>query len=76
MGNEPLVVVYSTFGAMRAEIIKGRLVSAGIPAMLKSESQSVMPMTVDGMGRVEILVEKIHEQEARELLAETSEGPA
>ncbi len=68
MGNEGLVVVYTTYGALRAEVIKSKLESAGIPAMLKSEAQSVIPMTVDGIGKVEVLVEKNREQEARELL--------
>ena len=74
MGNNSLVVVYTTHGAMRAEIIKGKLESAGIPALLKSESQNVIPMTVDGIGRVQVLVEKEREQEAREILTENSPG--
>ena len=68
--NEELVVVYTTQGAMRAEIIKSKLVSAGIPAFIKSESQNVIPMTIDGIGRAEILVPKDREEEAREVLAE------
>ena len=74
MGNDLLVVVYTTHGAMRAEIIKGKLESAGIPALLKSESQNVIPMTVDGIGKVQVLVEKEREQEAREILTENSQG--
>lgn len=68
--DEALVVVYTAQGAMRAEIIKSKLQSAGIPAMITSESQSVIPMTVDGIGKAEVLVPKSFEQQARELLNE------
>jgi hypothetical protein len=68
MTKDDLVVVYTTQGALRAEIIKGKLESAGIPAMIRSESQSVIPMTIDGIGKAEVLVEKAREQEAREVL--------
>lgn len=68
--NDKLVVVFTTQGAMRAEIIKAKLISAGIPALIRSESQSILPMTIDGMGKAEILVPQDREQEAREFLAE------
>jgi hypothetical protein len=70
--SEELVVVYTTHGALRAEIIKGKLESAGIPAIIRAESQSVIPMTVDGIGKAEVLVSRAREQEAREVLAEKS----
>ena len=70
MENGELVVVYTTQGALRAEIIKGKLESAGIPAIIRVESQNVIPMTVDGIGRAEVLVPRAREQEARELLGE------
>ena len=71
MAKDELVVVYTTQGAMRAQVIKSKLESAGIPAMIRSESQSVLPMTVDGIGKAEVLVTKGNEQEAREVLKET-----
>lgn len=71
MAKDELVVVYTTQGVLRAEIIKSKLVAAGIPAMIRSESQSVLPMTVDGIGKAEVLVLKEREQEAREVLKET-----
>jgi hypothetical protein len=71
MAKDELVVVYTTQGAMRAEVIKSKLESAGIPAMIRSESQSVLPMTVDGIGKAEVLVTKAREQEAREVLKES-----
>ena len=68
MGKNELVVIYTTQGVLRAEIIKSKLESAGIPAMIKSEAQSVIPMTVDGIGKAEVLVAKENEVEAREVL--------
>lgn len=70
MTQDELVVVYTTQGALRAEIIKSKLEAAGIPAMIRSEAQSVLPMTVDGMGKAEVLVTQAHAQAARALLAE------
>ncbi len=69
--NEELVVVYTTYGALRAEIIKSKLESAGIPAIIRTESQNVIPMTVDGIGKAEVLVTRTREQEARAVLRET-----
>lgn len=69
--DEELVVVYTTYGALRAEIIKGKLESAGIPAIIRAESQNVIPMTVDGIGKAEVLVTRGREAEARALLRET-----
>ncbi|MBM3128934.1 MAG: DUF2007 domain-containing protein, partial [Chloroflexi bacterium] len=66
--DEELVVVYTTNGALRAEIIKGKLESAGIPAIIRAESQNVIPMTVDGIGIAKVLVPRIREQEARAIL--------
>ncbi len=70
MERSELVVVYTTHGALRAEIIKGKLESAGIPAIIRAESQNVIPMTVDGIGKAEVLVARAREQEARAVLAE------
>ncbi len=68
MKEPDLVVVYVSAGPLAAEIVKGKLESAGIPAMLKSEARNTFPFTIDGMGQVEVLVSKDHEQQARELL--------
>ncbi len=51
--NEPeqLVVVYRSMGPLRAQVIKGKLESQGIPALLKYESGStVYAVLVNGMG--------------------------
>ncbi len=69
MAQDELVVVYTTNGMMRAEIIKSKLESAGIPALLKYESAGpIYGLTIDGMGEVKVLVQKAHEVQARELL--------
>lgn len=63
-----LVLVFTSAGLLTAEVVKSKLESAGIPVLLQSEAQSVLPLTVDGMGEVRVLVPKEREQEARELL--------
>lgn len=63
------VTVYVTQGMLRAMVIRGALESAGIPVMLKYESLGqTLGMTIDGLGRVEIMVPAEWEKEARELL--------
>jgi len=77
MGNDALVSVYTSTGPLAAEVVKGRLESAGIPAILKYESIGrTMGLTLDGLGEVQVLVHKEREQEALALLAEKPEGPA
>ena len=77
MGNEALVSVYTSTGPLAAEVVKGRLESAGIPAMLKYESIGrTMGLTLDGLGEVQVMVHKEREQEALALLAEKPLGPA
>ena len=66
--REP-VVVYAAQGQLRAAVIRSALESAGIPVMLCYESLgSVMGLTVDGIGRVYVLVPAEWEQEALDLL--------
>jgi len=69
--NRPgMTTVYRTAGLLQAEVIKGRLESAGIPAMLDYESAGrVFGITVDGLGEVRVLVPDEHAEDARELLA-------
>ncbi len=69
------VTVYTSMGPLGAEVVKGRLESAGIPALLKYESAGrVFGLTLDGLGQVEVLVSKEREQEARELIEMKDEG--
>ncbi len=66
-----LVVVYTTLGREVGAVIKGRLESEGIPAMLRYESIGpVYGIAMDGLGQVEVLVPKDFEDKARALLKE------
>ena len=72
--REGMTTVYRTAGLMQAEIIKGRLESAGIPVMLDYESLGrVMGITVDGLGEVRILVPNGRADEAKELLTPSAD---
>lgn len=67
--RENLVRVYAAQGQLRAAVIRSVLESAGIPVMLRFESiGSTLGITVDGLGRVDVLVPSEWEQEARDLL--------
>ena len=69
-----LVTVYTSSGLLGAEVIKGRLESEGIQALLKYESAaSMLPLTVDGLGEVRVLVRREDEAKAREILSTKSE---
>lgn len=64
-----MTLVYRTAGLLQAEVIKGRLESAGIPTMLDYESLGrVMGITVDGLGEVRVLVPTERAEDARQLL--------
>lgn len=63
------VVVYTSNGPLGAEVVKGKLSSAGIPALLKYESAtSIFPLTVDGLGEVQVLVRAEDVPKARSVL--------
>lgn len=70
MTDLELVVVYTSNGPLGAEVIKGKLESAGIPALLKSEARGTFAFTIDGMGEVQVLVPKSREAEAKALIEE------
>ena len=64
-----LVTVYIASGQPEAEIIKGRLESQGIPAVLKYESAGIVfGLTVDGLGQVKIQVPSDLSRKAKALL--------
>ncbi len=63
-----LVTVYIA-RQMDAQIIKGRLESEGIPALLSYESAGlVYGLTIDGLGQVKIMVPEHMAGEAKEIL--------
>jgi len=72
--KDNLVVVYTSPGLLTAETIKNKLESAGILVLLQYESVGrIIGLTVDGLGQVEVLVAKEHEDDARALLESDTE---
>jgi hypothetical protein len=57
-----------------ANIVLGRLETEGIPARLKYEAVgAIYAITIDGLGKVDILVPAKDMENAREILARTYE---
>ena len=64
-----LTTVYIAVGQPEAQIIKGRLESEGIPAVLRYESAGLIyGITIDGLGQVEVQVPASLAEEARQIL--------
>ena len=64
-----LVTVETVYGINLANIIKSKLESYGIPVLLKYESVGItFGLTLDGLGKVEIMVPERFEKIAKELL--------
>jgi len=69
MAARERLVTVCTARQMEAEIIKGRLESEGIPALLSYESAGlVYGLTTNGLGEVRIMVPKHLAKEAKEIL--------
>lgn len=75
MTEEPeLVCVYSCQGWDLAQIFRSKLEAMGIPVLLKYESAGlVFGITVDGLGKVRIMVPQTYASEAEELLNSNEE---
>ncbi len=70
-----LVCVRSCQGLDLAQIYKSKLEAHGIPVLLKYEAVGrVYGLTVDGMGRVRIMVPENYAQEAADLIADRDEN--
>lgn len=55
-GEEP-VVVWEAAHLMEAEVVKGRLEAAGIPAIIRSEAVGqIIGITTGGLARADVLV--------------------
>ena len=68
--SQPSAVVRTVSGELEAEAIRTALESAGIPVRIKMESVArLIAVTVDGLGKVEVLVPPARLEEARDLLA-------
>jgi hypothetical protein len=70
--KEQWEVAATESGWWKADIIKGKLESEGIPVELRYEAVGrVYGLTVDGLGKVEILVPPESVEMAREILSES-----
>ena len=69
--SQDLCLVYVSQGPLQAEVMKGKLEAAGIPVLLRYEAIGrILGLTVDGLGRVEVLVPSELEGAARDVLSE------
>ena len=72
MDEEKWEVVCTASGMTNAHIVLGRLKTEGIPAKLKYEAVgAIYAITIDGLGKVDILVPASDISKAREVLAQT-----
>jgi hypothetical protein len=72
--REGLETIYHAAGMLRAQIIKGRLETSGIPVVLDYEAiGQVYGFTVDGLGEVRVMVPVERAEEARELITASDE---
>ncbi len=55
---EPMITVHESWGENDAELIRSMLAAGGITSHLSHFSQAAYPMSVNGMGRIEISVAK------------------
>ena len=73
--NMKTVVVHTVQGPIEAEIVRTCLRSCGIESTTQGLAvQSVHPFTVDGMGRIKILVMEKDAETARKVIAEFLEN--
>jgi hypothetical protein len=71
MSEPRLVTVYVSQGMLSAQVVRGKLESAGIPVLLKYEAiGQIIGLTVDGLGRVDVLVPEQYAADAAYLLEE------
>jgi len=67
------VTVSTVYGINMANIIKSKLESYGIPVLLKYESVGItFGLTLNGLGKVEIMVPENFTEIAKELLKDDS----
>ena len=72
MDQEKWEVACTASGMTNANIVLGRLETEGIPAKLKYEAVgAIYAITIDGLGKVDILVPAKDLPKAREVLAQT-----
>ena len=73
--NDKLVVVYTAAGQLNAQVIKGLLEAAGIPAVISQEGAGdVFGFTIGPLGLADILVTEEQAAAARDLLEAMEHG--
>jgi hypothetical protein len=74
-GTEPLIPVCSCWGDIEADMVVSFLHAQGIYAESRPQGpRSAFPLTVDGLGEIQILVEQSAVDEARSALAKRDRG--
>ena len=69
------VSVFTASGEMEAQQVQGFLAAAGIASDLRGESlRKTHGLTIDGLGRVQVVVSSADEEQARALLASAEHG--
>ena len=70
---DDLVVVYVSQGPLGAEVARAKLESCGVPAALRYEAMGrVLGLTIDGLGRVEVVVPARFTTHASNVLEDTN----
>ena len=69
------ICVFTASGEMQAQQIQGFLAGSGISSQLRGESlRKTHGLSIDGLGKVEVVVSKDDEEQARALLASAEDG--
>ena len=67
--KDKLVKVYTAQGEMDAQVIRGLLEACGIRSlMVGNAALSMQPFVMDGMGRINIMVDETQAEEARKII--------
>ena len=73
--GDPMSCVFVANGQLMAEQVRSFLQASGVGCILRGESLSkTHGLTLDGLGRVEVLVAEADADQARELLASAESG--
>jgi hypothetical protein len=73
--DEQMLCVFVASGQIQAQQIRAFLEASGVPSTLRGESLSkTHGLTLDGLGRVEVLVAEADGERARALLASAETG--
>lgn len=67
--EDPVAIVAVCYGRAEAVVVRSRLAEAGVTAYLKGEAAaSIYGLSVDGLGKIEIVVAAVDADAAREIL--------